>query len=1002
MGRTQAVAVALVAGWLAQGCGGGGGGGGGSGGGSFTPTPSPPAPSPSPSPAQIPTTPTSPSSPAPAPGPPATPAALTTTAVGHTRVSLSWAAAADATTYELERRAPPAAFAPVATSTTTTVTDAGLTAGTAYEWRVSALGPGGRSGPSNVARATTNRPPTLNAGAVPATIAAWEEVRSSLTATDPDGDRTRLRVVAGPSGVELHGGRWTVGASTGQVRWVAPRAEGGLCRIVVEAIDDAPLGGPYARRELVVRVHGWTHRSMARVGDVTGDGVADLVVGALAADVGASAGAGLVHVWRGGASPASAPAATLAIPNAMAFDSLTSGSGQTLQLADLDGDGVLDVVALASSAQRAGVASVGLIFVWRGGASLTGRPAPLATLHVPGARNNDQMGYVTFDFHDSAVHGQGMHLVDLDGDGVRDVIGVAPLADTGGVDDAGAVYVWRAGAGLSGAVAPTATLVRPTPVVDDHLGAVWNGEGVLVGDVTGDGTVDVCVGATYADVGVTNAGLVLVWSGAGLTGTPAPTATLSIPSAVASDLLGFGGAAPLLALADVSGDGTLDVVAGSSVRNVGAASDAGACWVWQGGAGLTGAAAPLATLTRPSPASNDHLGEHGEETTWLADVTGDGVLDLLVPGQAIDNGGIRDTGQVLVWSGGLGLNGTPAPLATLGSTNAIDSKLGRSVWVADLDGDGVRDVAAAAPTDSPGGRTGAGSVRVWKGGAGLTGTPAALADLLGEAAGDQLGSFTSQADVQFVDVTGDGTRDAILACCRATVSGVTNAGVVAVWTGGPGLTGTPARRARLHAAAPATNDFLTSSTSFVRGVQFADLDDDGTLDVVAGAGSADTATQVNAGLLAAWRGGATLVGEPAASELYGAAGELGARGLHVRDLTDDGVPDLVAGAPLFAAGRGELRVRVGGALPGGVIAASHVLTPSASGGQVPTANSGEAVLLVDVTGDGRPDVLALGSRATPGSVLEAGAVFVWTGGALGQAPLVLHDPGATAQDRLGE
>jgi hypothetical protein len=104
-------------------------------------------------------------------------------------------------------------------------------------------------------------------------------------------------------------------------------------------------------------------------------------------------------VWRGGSTLTGTPAlrATLAVPAATEFDALCGvANGQGLLLADLTGDGTLDVIAAASSADAAAVDD-GAIHVWEGGATLSGVPARLATFAVPGAASGDLLGAAVDD-----------------------------------------------------------------------------------------------------------------------------------------------------------------------------------------------------------------------------------------------------------------------------------------------------------------------------------------------------------------------------------------------------------------------------------------------------------------------------------------------------------------------------------------------------------------------------------------------------------------------------
>src|SRR5207237_245227 len=145
-----------------------------------------------------------------------------------------------------------------------------------------------------------------------------------------------------------------------------------------------------------------------------------------------------------------------------------------LRLADLTGDGTLDVFAGAPAADVAGVPDAGACFLWNGGPALVGTKTPDATLTVPGAAPSAGLG---------TGGATGIRLED----GTSDVVGGWPTFDTTAGVDVGSWFVWRGGAGLVGTKTPDATLAVSTAVAGDGLGS----GGVRVADLTGDGLLDV-------------------------------------------------------------------------------------------------------------------------------------------------------------------------------------------------------------------------------------------------------------------------------------------------------------------------------------------------------------------------------------------------------------------------------------------------------------------------------------------------------------------------------
>ncbi len=663
-----------------------------------------------------------------------------------------------------------------------------------------------------------------------------------------------------------------------------------------------------------------------QLADVTGDGVLDVVVGTYSADVAGVSQVGAIYVWKGGATLTGTPAplATLTVPGAVAYDSLGQRSGQGIQLADVTGDGMIDVVSGSIAVTVGGVAAAGALYVWKGGPTLSGSPAPLATLTVPGA--------VAYDYLGMSV----TQLVDVTSDGILDVVAGSLYADVGGVTDVGAVYVWKGGPLLQGTPALLATLTVPGASAYDGLSYVGDATdpayGVAAGqvgriaDVTGDGVPDLVVGAINATVGsVAAAGAVYVWQGGpSLTGMPAPLATLTIPGPIAGDYLGLLGDANGLSgqgiqLVDVTGDGLPDVVAGTSKVDVGGVTDAGAIYVWQGGATLTGTPAPLATLTVPGAVAYDRLGDALGQGLLIADMTGDGVVDLVAGARRADVAGVVDAGAIYVWSGGASLVGTPSPLATLtvpgataydqlGSTIVIGfAKHGLSIQLADITGDGTLDVVAGTIwADVVAGKTDGGAVYVWAGGPALSGSLGPLVTLYAQNGNtnDLLGSSADYAQgVQLADVTGDGILDVIVEAINFDVGGVQDAGMVFVWAGGSTLNGSPLPLAELRASNRVTFDQLGYATG--QSILLADVTGDGVPDVVASARFKNVNGKADVGGIYVWAGGAALSGtlDPlAALTDPGAAkkdylGSAMNQGYYLADITGDGVLDVVAGTP---------------------------------------------------------------------------------------------------------
>ncbi|WP_432824871.1 LamG-like jellyroll fold domain-containing protein [Dactylosporangium sp. CA-092794] len=134
---------------------------------------------------------------------PSAPAGLAATVAGNTQVNLTWTGSTDnvgVTGYRIERCSGAGCtnFTQIATSTTTTYSSTGLTAGTAYQFRVRATDAAGNlSGYSNVAAATTTSTDTTAPSApagLAATAASPTQVNLSWTAATDNVGVTGYRV----------------------------------------------------------------------------------------------------------------------------------------------------------------------------------------------------------------------------------------------------------------------------------------------------------------------------------------------------------------------------------------------------------------------------------------------------------------------------------------------------------------------------------------------------------------------------------------------------------------------------------------------------------------------------------------------------------------------------------------------------------------------------------------------------------------------------------------
>lgn len=276
------------------------------------------------------------------------------------------------------------------------------------------------------------------------------------------------------------------------------------------------------------------------IGDYTGDGKQDLVVGA--------PGAGAIYLFNGNVTSTSLTAATAKV-------SITeTGVGYYLSMGDFDGDGADDIAAGDITDSRS-ASGAGAVFIWEG--TTTGaRSATDAEVILKGETAADQLG--------SAVALNG----DYNDDGYDDLLAGAWQYD-GGLLNQGIVYIVYgpfAGTTSIGAAYDEALVVN---AVGAYFGS-WVG---YVGDIDGDGVNEAGGSAIGIDDVATDAGATFIFGDAG-TGT----SDAAVFGATAYEWSGW----LFAAAGDNDGDGLADLAVASPYASVSSTYD-GAVYLFHGG-----------------------------------------------------------------------------------------------------------------------------------------------------------------------------------------------------------------------------------------------------------------------------------------------------------------------------------------------------------------------------------------------------------------------------------
>ncbi len=324
--------------------------------------------------------------------------------------------------------------------------------------------------------------------------------------------------------------------------------------------------------------------SVAGIGDVNGDGRADIAVGAnQAGDNGELSGSVYVIFGKTSTDPV---VATQLQSGGYRIEGPSAGAlagSSVTGIGDRNGDGRPDLAIGAPQSEVPGRPHAGSAFVVFGKSS--GDTQKLDALGTGGYRID---GAAAFDLAGTSVGGAG----DVNRDGRPDVIVGAPAADNNGRQDSGSAYVVFGGA--AGETVDLAALGGGGFRIDGVAPGDRAGSSVAgAGDWNGDGRPDVLVGAPQADpAGRTDAGSAYVVLGKSTPDTldlalPGP-ASIPLDGPTAGSLAG----AAVATAGDLNKDGRSDVIVGSPGASLNALPSSGAAFLVLG---------PSPTPTPPPP-----------------------------------------------------------------------------------------------------------------------------------------------------------------------------------------------------------------------------------------------------------------------------------------------------------------------------------------------------------------------------------------------------------------
>lgn len=431
--------------------------------------------------------------------------------------------------------------------------------------------------------------------------------------------------------------------------------------------------------------------------------------------------------------------------------------GTTGELADVNGDGFLDLIVGAGFGENG--EDIGKVYVFFGDGTGRFDGSPILD-----AANADIIiiGATAQDFF-----GASIAISDINEDGLPDLVIGAPGTDFAALD-AGSVYVFlNQGAPNYFATSAASANLR----IDGNQALGEFGSFVAVGDFNDDGRPDLAIGAPLVGVGPNpGAGAIYTFFNQGAPNffvTSAASANQTISGAGTDE--GFG---TNIVPVDVNNDGFVDLVVGSPLHTPGMTLvSAGAVFVFlnNGTGGF-----PSSITTASQAITGSQAGMQLGSCIGVADLGGDGDLDLIAGAPLFNPGAAQNQGALFIFFN----NGSVTPPFFAANSGAADWRIdgenpgdffGQSCHIANLDNKNGADILVGAPRYNVGTINNVGAAYVFLNkGFGAFADIAEDADLrlVGEQAGDRFGS-----GIRTGDLNNDGFQDLLLGARLANFNG---------------------------------------------------------------------------------------------------------------------------------------------------------------------------------------------------------------------------------------
>lgn len=260
--------------------------------------------------------------------------------------------------------------------------------------------------------------------------------------------------------------------------------------------------------------------------------------------------------------------------------------GSGLSSGDFNGDGTPDLAIAAEGGQGTGSKPSGKVYLYLGGSSFGSSPSAVLSMN----ESKDSFGRSIDMTHD------------INGDKLADLVIGAPHSAKSGATS-GRVYIWF---GKNGAVSKTPDREIPLGTMNDLFGS-----SVSTGDLNGDGTGDLVIGAPHAGTEADYHGSVSIFWGGTTAKFATPAQVFKGEKTSFQDQYGWS----VKIVPDINGDGKDELVVGAPQATQGG-KQLGKVYVYYGAETIS--SAPSATFWGSAEA-----GKFGQAVYNIGDINGD-------------------------------------------------------------------------------------------------------------------------------------------------------------------------------------------------------------------------------------------------------------------------------------------------------------------------------------------------------------------------------------------